>query len=305
MITQRAQTTVEIEAVEGTAETLVAADAILAFNHKFEPSIEMHKRYPKKASLSPVLSLPGVRSGKMSFEVEMTGGAAGAAIHFSDLIKACGVGETLVASTSATYKPISTAIPAVTIGRHMDGIRQRIWGARGSAKLVLEIGKPGIFTFEMQGADFDRADEALLTGLSLSTTVPPVFQGATLTIDSYQAILSKVEIDFGNKLAARPDARSSGGTKSVLITGREPTISFDPEDVLVATKDFFATWRAGTLVAFSAAIGSTAGNIHTITAPKVQYQEISQTERDGIAALEIKALLCENTGDDEWVWAIT
>ncbi|MDF1592590.1 MAG: phage tail tube protein [Desulfobacterales bacterium] len=305
LLRQRSQVGVEIEAVEGTAETLVDADVFLAFDPSFEPSIEAHERDPARASLSPMPSVFGKRSGRIKFAAELVGtSAAGAANMLSDALQACGMGETLVAITSATYAPASSAIPSVTVGRFVDGKRHQILGARGTLSLLLEVGNPGIFKFDFLGADFTEADAALLTP-TYNAVLPPTFQGATLTIDGYAATVSRVEIDFGNQLSLRPDANAASGHKSVIITNRKPTIKFDPEDVLVAAEDFLGNWRSGAQMAFSAVLGSVAGNVITITAPKVQYQSIGETTRDGLAAWDITGLLCMNAGDDEWSIAIT
>jgi len=306
MLIQRAQFAAEVEGTEGDAETLVAADAFLAFNPRFEPRIDMHERYPVRASLSRYASLPGARSGRMTFDVELVGtSSAGDAVHFTDVFQACGVGETLVGGTSATYVPASDSIPSVTLGRYMDGKRHRIWGARGSARLVLEVGKPGIFSFDFQGADFDEADASFLSGTSLNSVTPPVCQDISLTIDSYSAVLARVEIDLGNAITLRRDANSSSGHKSAVITGRRPTLSFDPENVLVATEDFLGNWRSGAQMAFTATLGSAAGNTIAVTAPAVQYQEVREGEREGLSVLEIVGLLAQSSGDDEWQIQIT
>jgi Phage tail tube protein len=300
MLKKRCYVACEIEASEGTAETIVAADVFLAFDPEFEPVIEPHERDPKNASLSPFPSVFGARSAKMKFKAELVGpAAAGSAIHISDALRACGFAETLVASTSATYLPASSSIPSATLGLYVDGKQFKIWGARGTVRLVLEKGKPGIFEFEFTGADWSEADASLPTGVSLESTIPPAFQGASLTINSYAALVGRVEIDMANAVALRPDANASSGHKSAVITGRKPTMAIDPEDVLVATHDFLGTWRAGTQVAFTTSIGSGAGEVIGITAPKVQYQGITQADRDGVAALDISALLCRNSGDDE------
>jgi hypothetical protein len=307
MLTQRVQIACEIEASEGVAETLEGADVFLAFNPSFTPSIEAHERNPVRSVLSPHGSVFGKRSAKLSFDVELVGtAAAGAAIHYSDALKACGVAETLVAVTSATYKPASASISSVTLAMYMDGKIYKMWGARGTAKLVLEAGKPGIISMEFTAADWSEADGALLTtGVTYNAIKPPTFQGATLTVDTYAAIVSRVEIDMGNTVALRPSANASSGHISAVITDRKPTISFDPENVLVATKDFLGPWRSGSELAFSLAMGATAGNIFTITAPKVQYQTVGLTDRDGVSVLNVSGLLCLNAGDDEWVIAIT
>jgi len=308
LITERSQIAVEIEAEEGTAETLEGADVLSpVYAATFEPSIEMHARNPLRATLSQLKSLAGKRSGKASFQIELVGTAsAGSAVFFADAIKACGVGETLVAETSATYKPASSSISSVTVGRYVDGKRNRIWGARGNAKLVLEVGRPGIFTLDFQGADFDDADAALLSdGVVHQSVTPPVLLSASLSIDSYSALIEKVEIDFGNVLSLRPDANAGSGHKSCVITDRKPMLRFDPEAVLVATEDFLGNWRSGAEMAFTATLGSDAGNTIAVTAPKVQYQGLRETVKNGLLVYDVEALLAMSSGDDEWQIAIT
>ena len=63
MLTQLSQVGCKLEAVEGTdvfgAGTAPAgADIFLAFNPKFTPSVDMNKRAPARATLSPFSSLP-------------------------------------------------------------------------------------------------------------------------------------------------------------------------------------------------------------------------------------------------------
>ncbi len=309
IITQRAQVACEIEAVEGTAETLLAADVFLVSNASFTPEIEMVTRRPLRASLSPYPSIPARRSAKMSFSVDLTGtAAAGSALHFSDALRACGVVETLVAITSATYAPatVTTAIPSVTLAMYVDGKVYKMWGARGNFKMVLEAGKPGVINFEFTGADFSEADASLFAGVTLNAITPPIFVGADFEINGYTAaIISKLEIDSGNNLYLRPSMSADSGYLAASVLDRLSKITLDPENVLVATEDFLGEWRSGTKMALSVAIGSVAGNIFTLTCPGVQYQEVKLGDRNGLSVLEISALLCEDAGDDEWEIAVT
>ncbi len=302
----KCQVAAEIEATEGTAETLEAADAFLVFNAAFDPDVAMNERKPLKGRFGASLSVPGKRMAKMTFDVELVGtSSAGSAVHFADALKACGVAETLVASTSATYKPTSNSVSSVTLAMYVDGKRYMMWGARGTAKLTLESGKPGMLHFEFTGADWSVADVALLSGVSYNSVIPPVFQDVTFTIDSYAAQIAKIDIDFGNTVTLRSDITTPSGYLSAMITDRKAAMTIDPEEVLSATEDFWANLRSGALMAMSAAMGSVAGNTITLTAPKVQYQKIGMTQREGMEVLNINCLLVENTGDDEWQIAIT
>lgn len=300
MLNNRCQIVVEQEGTPGTAETLLAADVILASNPSFEPIIEPYEREAKSSSLSVFSSVFGQRSAKMSFDVDLVGAAAaGDSVHYSDALLACGFAETLVAVTSATYLPASDSLPSVTLGMYVDGKIYKMWGAVGTVSLLLEAGKPGVLHFEFTGADFSVTDGAFLAAVTYEPTIPPTFQGATLTIDGFAAKVSKVEINMNNVVALRPDANASSGNGLAVITGRRPTMSIDPLNELVATEDFEGNWRAGTLMAFSAVLGSVAGNTITITAPKVQYHDVKPGDRDGESILEIESLLCRNSGDDE------
>ena len=327
MLTKLSQVACKIEAPEGTdifgAGTAPAgADIFLAFNAKFTPGLDMNKRAPARATLSPWPSLPGNRSAKMSFDVEMVGGMAagspigssnaGANIGLASAFVACGIQQTLVVATSATYKPysiISGAAPlsncAVSLAMMLDGKMRKIWGARGNAKIVLENGKPGMINFEFTGADWSEEDESLVAAaIVYNTNTPPVFQDITLLVGAYAATITKINIDLGNKVTLRKDASASSGNLSAIITGREPTISFDPENVLVATKDFMGIWKAGTVAALTASWGSTP-SAFALACDHVQYQSVTEGERDGLATFDINAMLTGVDGDDELVLAIT
>ena len=306
MLKQRAVVAAKQETTEGTYETLAAADAFLAFNLQFKPGQAMHKRDPERPSLSPMPSIPGKRSATLSFGTELVGAAAaGTAPFWGKLIKPCGFAETIVASTSVTYEPASISIPSMSLGFWLDGKKHLLWGARGNVSLKLEGGMPGMLNWEFTGADWSEADEALLSP-TYDATLPPVFQDANFTIDSFAAVINLLEVNMNNTVALRPDASASSGHKSALITNRnEASMSFDPENDLKSIYDFLGKWQAGTLLAMSSSFGSAAGNTFAVSAPKVQFQEISLNEREGVSALSIETLLTMDSGDDEFKIMIT
>ncbi len=307
MLKALVQLAAKAEGTEGAAETLAGAQAILVANPSFKPTIEMGARDNSSSSLSRWASVPGKRSGVIEFDVELKGsGTAGTAPALGSLLKACGFGETVVESTSVTYKPASAAISSMTLALYWNGVIEKIWGARGDVSLKLEDGKPGTLHFAFTGADFSVADGAMLTsGVAYEATVPPAFLNAAFQIDSYAALIGSLELKMGNKVALRPDANSSSGYKSAVITSREPVMSLDPEFVTVATYDFFGKLRSGNLGTLTATLGATAGNICTITAPKVQYTAVTPGDKEGILSLGVDCLLTRNAGDDELVIAFT
>lgn len=306
LIEERSQLAAKAEGTEGTAETLTAAEAILASEIKFDPDINMEELNLQSSSLSPFPAVAGGRLAKMSFKCELKGsGAAGTAPEIGPLIKACGYGETIVGATSATYLPASSSIDSITIAKYIDGKRYLMAGARGNFEIALNAGKPGIIKFDFLGTALADTDAALLSGISYDSTRAQPFQSASFTLDSYAAIVEAITIASGNTLSLRESANAAQGYLSTIIAKRLATMKLNPEDVLVATKDFMATWEAGSQVAFTATLGATAGNILTITEPKVQYNKLGQGTRNGIAITEIDAVLRRNSGDDELSLAFT
>lgn len=308
MLTQRRVIAAKVEATEGTAETLTASEAgILVFAPKMDPDIAQYKRDPARVTLTQLPSVPGKRSGKLVFSVELKGsGTAGTAPPILGvLLKGCGYSETVVVSTSVTYKPASASVPSLTLGCYEDGVIKKLWGARGNVKITAKAGDVVMFDFEFTGADFSVTDGALLAP-TYDAVVPKPFLSAAFAVGGYSAIIGKMDIDTGNQVTLRESANSGSGNLSAMIMNREPKGSIDPEMVLVATHDFFGKWRDGSTVTMSTVIGATAGNICTITGPALQYSKVSDTDKGGIAGLGLDFnLTIGTTGDDELVIAFT
>jgi len=300
LLVQKTQLAAKIETVEGTAETLAPADALLVINPKFTPQVQMQERELVSADLSRYKSLSGRRSAKLDFEVELKGsGSAGVAPEWGKLMRACGFAEDIVANTSVTYTPASSNIPSITLGVYMDGLLAKLWGARGTVKLAFTAGEPGRLLFSFTGADFSVTDAALLSGVSYDSTEPENFLEANFSVDTYAAKIEKLELDIANDLQLRSDVNQQSGYLSAYITSRKPVGSLDPELTLVADYDWFGKWRAGNEGALSLTLGATAGNIATITAPKCRYTDLGLADRGRARTLGADFELNRNTGDDE------
>ena len=299
--------TAKAEAVEGTAETLAGADAFLAENINFNPETEMGDRNPVTSGLSQFSKVAGARKATMEFDVELKGsGTAGTAPAIGKLLISCGFAETLVAITSATYKPASTGDKSMSLAMYNDGVRYGVFGARGNVSIKALKGKPVMLHFVFTGADYTVTDAALLTtGVTYEATKPLPFMAATMTLDSYAALIGSMEFNMNNDIVLRDDINAISGHKSAVIAGRKPSLSIDPEMVLVATYDFFGKLRSGSEGALTLALTGSAGNITTITAPKVQYTGVKLSEKSGIRSLGIDCQLNRNAGDDEIVIAFT
>jgi len=309
---QRAQLALKLESTVGTENPPVASDVFLVFNPDFTPEIGMNDRKPVASHFSPFPGVPGLRSGKMSFEVELVGRSALSSLIGSDVawgaaMKASGYAMTSNAS-SVVYTPTSNSSTA-SLALFMDGKCYRLWGAMGNVKFTFNDGEPAKAMFEFTGSDFAVVDSALLSSTVLEETLPPAFMGATMVISNATSSLAicteSCEVDTGNVVALRKCASATSGHRSALITDRRTAITIDPEAVTAASLNFFADWRAGTEVNFAASFGSTAGNRFAIAAGKVQYQSISLADREGLLTYSINALCNKvSNGDDEFTLTI-
>lgn len=306
MLTNRQVLGSKIEAVEGTAETLAGADCNVQLLEpaKFEPNIAMFERNLLSTSLSSFKMIPGTRLAQISCKVEAKGsGTAGTAPALGKLNKACALGETVVASTSVTYAPVSAlaSIPTLTMAVYVDGVRQQIRGARGNRKYTGKNGEPGVYEYTFIGIYDAVTDVALPTPSGVETTVPVALLTATFSIASFQAFISQIAIDLGNQLTPRADMNKAEGYISTLLTKRRVTGSFDPEMELVATHDFYGKWLAGATGVFTFRHTGSAGNILIVSAPVCQYTKLSPSDRNGLASLGADFLLARSAaaGDDE------
>ena len=298
LLWNRTQIAAKIETVEGSPESLSADDVLLAANVSFKPNIEMAERPLVSASLSSFGKAPGAQSATISFDVELKGsGEAGTPPEFGKLLRACGMSETINEGTSVIYQPASAEIPSLTIACIIDGKKYQAAGCRGTFKLDLRKGEPGILHFDFTGTNISNEDQNLFQGVEYLELLPPVFQDANLQIDSFSAIVESLSIELGNNVVLRPDANAQQGYKCAVITKRESKLTFNPEDVAVSDYDFLSKWKNGSFLALSFALQGGAGNNIAISCPKVQFEDISPAERDGIAVLEITGILVGH--DDE------
>lgn len=305
---------VKLESTEGTVNAPIGSDAnILAFDVAgWDPDLAQFMRRPIANDFSPYASIPGGRKASLTFKVELKGsGTAGTAPAIGKLIKMAGYGETVVAVTSVTYDPISVVIPTATadfftLPESGNALRFRIKGARLSALQV--IGKNGdavMLQCTLAGVYDSVADATQLTASGLETTLPPALLSAAFAIQGYSAKVSGFTIDEGLRGVYREDISLAAGYLSYAITGRDPKLTCDPEQELVATHDFYGILLAGTLSTLSVVVGAAAGNICTITGPKLQYTSVKPGRRGELAIFNLEGALRRNSGNDHLKFAFT
>ncbi len=302
-----------IEGTKGTAETFTAAHGgTEAYNPVWSANLPSAERNPLRPYFDPEKSAPaGHRFYQLNCGVAFKGAsAAGALPEWSELMRACGMSETVVASTSVTYAPVSAMEDqkTATIGIYKDGNLFQMAGAMGNCALVFNQGEIGMLEFEMFGKYTAPSATAILAGTELNDVTPPEVDNCTLTYQSVSLDATAVRIDLGNLIAPRRSIAVSGGVRHFYKHGMDVTITVDPEVDPVGTRDFIANIVSGTAGEFVIVVGTTAGNIITVTCPMVQVLQAGPQERDGLEvySLTLKArVLNPVTGNDSISIALT
>jgi len=300
--------TAKIETTYGTDSTPAAAtNAILCRNLSVQPlNIEAVDRDTVRPWFGNSPQVVASRYSVAEFEIEYAGsGAAGTAAKWGPILRACGFSETISASTSVTYAPISTAQESITIWYYLDGLLHKITGARGNVSFEMSAKGIPVMKFRMVGLYNAPTDTAMATGVSFTGFTQPVaFNKQNTATFSLHGISAKVEsfsMDVGNEVGYVNRVNS----EEVVITDRNVTGSIQFETDTVAAKDWYAAILAGTASTLSIVHGSTAGNICTLSASKVQPLSPQYQEKDGIVMFNMPLSIQPSAGNDELSLVIT
>jgi hypothetical protein len=300
----------KIETTYGTDSAPTGgANAILCKNLEVTPlDAEIVSRDVIRSYLGSSDQIIAAYSVKISFEVELQGaGAAGTAAPYGPLLRACGMSETLVASTTATYRPISSAMESATIwcqpGDNVSATSpmHKIVGCRGTVEFTLNAKTIPVAKFSMTGLYVAVTDITNLVGTYTGFRTPLAVSKAntpTFTFLGHTAIMSEFNLNLGNEVAYRNLVNS----ESVLITDRKATGSVTFENPLIATKNFFTEALGTTLGNMSLIHGSVAGSIVEFAATgTVDVINPSYSELDGIVMMVAPFVLVPTTaGNDEF-----
>jgi len=276
------------------------ANAILVENLAWAPEgARQIERQAIRSSIGKLKQLYGGTLISLTFDAEIKGsGAAGTAPEMGILFRGCAMGETIVASTSVAYSPVSTGHESVTFYYYQDGTLLKVTGARGNMTASLAAGNVGKCSFTFTGHLVSVTDVALASP-TYNSAVPGVNIGTSFTVGGYSAIVNELIIDLANELGTPADMSASDGYSQVRVIGRDVQGSFDPEHVLVATNDFVGDWQAASALALSTGTIGSAGNQYAVSLPAISYRNVSPADREGVRTLELPYGAAESSGDDE------
>lgn len=174
MLTRKKVVAVELEATEGTAETLVAADAqFKPFEPNYSYSAELHNRKPARAYRGQEVGVAGKVLATLTWQTALKGsGALGTRPAWNDSLVACGftgqvvVGLTIASLSNGPFEPMET-----------------ITGSSNNAagRVVGEISTAGLAHFVKTNASAWGVGDVLTGSIS----------GATATVSGTTAIAAQ------------------------------------------------------------------------------------------------------------------
>lgn len=305
MLRKLSQIAAKVETTLGAAIALSATDSVfIVYDAEIVPDAEFMER-PATASSSRLAGVIGARAGTATFTVEAMGkGSSGSPDWASVFLSACGFYD-----SSNTWKLV-TGVPAlagntsntITIAKYTDGRKLMLSGCQGNAVFRFVSGEPLKIDFTFRGKYSSMTDVALLVP-TLPTIIAPRVANATITIATVAIRTGEITIDLGNNVILRPDIGTGAGVSGyayATIVDRDIRIRMNQEAALVATRDDYGKWLAGTLQAMVLDVGGATWNEMDFRLPKVQWATIADADQDGmlVDAIEGQAIR-DSVNDDE------
>jgi hypothetical protein len=301
-----------VEASYGTFETVAGTDALLVQNLDCQPLdaglIDRELVLPYFGNRPKIV---GQRVGTVTFDVELAGsGTAGTAPRWGRLLRACGFGETVVATTSVTYAPAMTGIVGVSFDFNNDGNRHRLKGCRGNATFNLAAGEIPRISFEFFGEYVAAAAEAQLTPTFGGQATPAIVNSANTTgvniLGLTTACMESFTLNLGNEIPLRPLA---GCTQQYPITNRLPSGEAVIEAPVIGSgsgeKDYFAQVISQATGTIAWQHGQTAGNIVTLSMGQCNIDSPTYADSDGIQMLNVPYMAQATAANNEMSLVLT
>lgn len=291
-----------------------AANAILVSNLEIRP---LEAQNVDRGLLRPYFGaseqLVGSAFKSVSFDVELVGAsAAGVAPAWGPLVRACGLAETLIASTRADYTPISSALESVYFYCNYAGVQHKIGGARGDVSVSLKVGEIPKMRFRFQGIDAGESAVAVpavtLTGFQVPQVVTDPFTpnfklggsvsptGAPAITGGTDYAATGLELAFGNAL----NFKHLINLQEMEITDRQLSGHIDLELTAAQEVTQMGNVRLNTLQSLAIEHGSVAGKKSLVYLPFMQiinptYVDLNQSLLNGF---DIRCV--PSAGNDEF-----
>lgn len=294
---------VKIEGTYGTDSVPTgAANSMLTYEGQI--SIEADK-LERKRDMDWFGADPFVLVGKranIEFDFDLIGASGvGTAAPCAPILRGCGMGETLVGSTSATYAPISSAFQSVTMYFYHAGILFKVTGCRGTidTSIACKSWARGKAKFTGLISFTSNPSEVAPSGVTVASfQAPPAVETETLSVTVGGVALDTQSVDFN--IANDVKIFEGSETREATIVERMPMGTLRFFQSVLATFNPWSIANAYTNQAIVIAVNGGAGKITTINVPVAQLEYPKLVNSDGAMVWEVPFNAKPNTGNDEF-----
>lgn len=309
LLSRRRTILAKIETTYGTDSVPTgAANAIVVRNIDVTPlNATIVSRDLVRPYLGSFDQLVAMTNAQVSFEVEAAGsGAAGTAPAYGVLLRACGMSETVVASTSVTYAPVSSGFESVSIYFNVDGVQHRLTGCRGTVTSSFTVGQIPVFRFTFTGL-YNAPTDVAVPSVTYTQQVPlPVNNTNTTSFSlfSFAALMQSIEFDLAADIQYR-EVVGTGG-RYVQYIDRKPAGTVTIEAPTMAQRNFFTDALGTSTGSLTFTHGTAAGNRVVFTASQTDIINPTYTDDNGVQMLQIPVVFLPTTaGNNEFTFAFT
>lgn len=291
-------------------ETLAAANYCFpAYDIEYSSAIEDYVRQIAYGDASKAKSVPGKRTGTVSFTCDMQPHTSvdQAPMVFT-LLRACGFTQTTYAATGVGLKcssntdrvPCTIEIVERQEGATPDQLVVRFFGAMGDVEIVNEsTGQPIKCKFSFTGAFAGvstREYASLIAPTSFDTSNVPAVLAATIWLGGTTQYCSKFSIKTNNQVELFDDGTMAGGVSGARIANRDPVIELDPDMFVTSDVD----WYTDQIDSTTSALAITVGQSLHINAPAAQViQSYTPADRQGHVSNSLRLRMTRSSGNDE------
>lgn len=218
----------------------------------------------------------GTILARISFSMHISGsGTVGVAPPDQDLLKACGLSETIVSGTSVTYAADGELnlnddsnpgdLTAIDVRQYLgNGFCQGIDEAVADAVFEFEPGKPGKATYNIIG-QYVAPSEAGSSESAWTATTPVVCTGLDATVagvSSANLVCRRLRFALNNETVAERDLGSGAvqGIQVPRVVDQAPTIEAEFRLPAQATLNIHNIFTSETSASFTLELGKAEGN---------------------------------------------
>lgn len=235
------------------------------------------------------------------FEIPMQikkASALGIAPKLADLLKICGLSETITASTKVDYKPGNSDLAGTgQIKVYTDGYVRTLTGVAGNMKISGKVGEPLSAAFSIKGflASATPTAEANPVVTLDTGSAPLVSKVTVFTVGGSSLQADSFDFDLGNSI----QEVYAIGLAKYYMQDFDPTLTVTAVKIKGTDDVTWTDFATGTVKAILIQVG-VAGSMIEINIPFAMLKDVSEADSNGMVKLSRTFRAQASVGNDNF-----